>query len=162
MRRALLRQVQSAPITRSSLPRVTPFLQSPARWSGQSPRRQVASAWFSSSTESTNNDAAAQSSTSEQPASGETPQDPVKKELEAKNREVIDLKVCGTYFPPIFPCWHWSSFSRTLFANISPLPLGMTRTNTYAPSPTSGTCKSERGGRWNRHDSLRSSASPRI
>ncbi len=97
MRRALLRQAQSAAIGRSIQPR-TSFLQTPARWSGQTPRRRAASAWFSSATESGKSDAQ-ESSTSSQASSERIEdresgkEDPVKKELEAKNREVIDLKV---------------------------------------------------------------------
>ena len=63
------------------------------------PRRRIASAWFSSAPETESGGASA--TASQQPAGSGTmepqkegaPENPLRSELEAKTREVIDLKV---------------------------------------------------------------------
>ena len=93
IQRTLLRQSRALSSSIRSAPRVSlarpQFRPTPISFAQAS--RSTASRWYSSEPEAKTADAAAEGKNGAAEA-----EDPVKKELEAKNKEIVELKVCHT------------------------------------------------------------------
>jgi len=115
--RALNSSLKSAP--RASLSRPQFLSSQPSLASLSRSRPFISSRWYSTEPEAKNTGEAA-------PAAPEAV-DPVKKELEEKNKEILDLKVCATH-----PLQHYLENHELTIHK---------RTNTSAPLPSSETSR---------------------
>ncbi|KAI9751595.1 MAG: hypothetical protein M4579_005988 [Chaenotheca gracillima] len=97
IQRSLLRSLRAAP-ARSQSCRSSPLSRLPSHSFAQASNRtppRITPRWYSSTTEAGNGGAEGESSAAEKGSEADgskAEEDPVKKELDAKNREIIDLK----------------------------------------------------------------------
>ncbi len=150
IQRSLLRHVQAIKhLSHSYAPRTTPIIQSATQRlpAFSSPSRPSSQRYYSEAAEPATKSSSEPPSTSSAPSDAKEQEDPIKKELESKNREIIDLKV------GLRPC--------TLVAQAD-FMLPNYRTATYAPSLTFATSKKERSATSNPRAILQSRDSPPI
>lgn len=145
IQRSLLRQIrasgslfQKLPISSASRP-FSPAL----RTSALSSRQQRYPQCYSTTAEAKASTEGSTTATEEAPTEAKEEEDPIKKELEAKKAEVIDLKV-RTPPPQSSQRLHQPQKppNPTPFKPVFLTPPLPNRTNTSAPSPTSATSKS--------------------
>lgn len=144
IQRSLLQQSRaiSSHLRTRPIPLPSRFYSPPTRISPLAASRALTSRWYSSETQPEPTTGESASITEQAVPEAETvppTEDPLKKEVETKNREIIDLKVL------------------LASPNLHSLPnlFSSHRTNTSAPSPTSATCKTARSA-----TSLRRGISP--
>ena len=90
------------------------------------------------------------------PAPSNAVEDPLKKKVEAQEREIIDLKVRRRPQQPVRGCSPPTILRRTEADRF-----GVDRTSTSAPSPTSAICRSARSGTSARRGTSPSPSSPK-